>query len=121
MESWAISWSGGKDSALALDRAVGAGLDVRYLATFYDPASGRVRFPGTPVPVLEMQAVALGRELLALPAAWDQCDAVLREGVAELARRGVTGTIFGNIHLADVRAWYESRVVAAGLRHHEPL
>lgn len=118
---WAISWSGGKDSALALDRAVRAGLDVRYLVTLYDPASGRVRFHGTPVPVLEMQAAALGRAIMALPAPWEQFDAVLREGLADLAGRGVTGMIFGNIHLADVRAWYEERVVAAGLRHHEPL
>ncbi len=29
--------------------------------------------------------------------------------------------IFGNIHLADVRAWYEERVRAAGLEHIEPL
>ncbi|MGH2387784.1 MAG: hypothetical protein ACRDIE_06225 [Chloroflexota bacterium] len=28
---------------------------------------------------------------------------------------------FGNIHLGDARAWYEERVVAHGLRHHEPL
>jgi len=29
--------------------------------------------------------------------------------------------MFGNISLADVRAWYEERVTAAGLAHHEPL
>ena len=29
--------------------------------------------------------------------------------------------IFGDIHLADVRAWYEERVRAAGLEHVEPL
>ena len=29
--------------------------------------------------------------------------------------------MFGNIHLADVREWFESRVHQAGLTHHEPL
>lgn len=29
--------------------------------------------------------------------------------------------VFGDIHLADVRAWYEQRVTAAGLEHVEPL
>ncbi|MCH7474609.1 MAG: aminotransferase class V-fold PLP-dependent enzyme, partial [Gemmatimonadetes bacterium] len=38
-----------------------------------------------------------------------------------LEQRGVTGIVFGNIHLADVREWYETRVTAAGLAHVEPL
>ena len=29
--------------------------------------------------------------------------------------------VFGDIHLADVRAWYEDRVTAAGLKHIEPI
>jgi diphthamide synthase (EF-2-diphthine--ammonia ligase) len=29
--------------------------------------------------------------------------------------------VFGNIHLADVRAWYEERTTARGLEHVEPL
>ncbi|MEK6754892.1 MAG: hypothetical protein AABZ02_01940, partial [Bacteroidota bacterium] len=33
--------------------------------------------------------------------------------------RGATD--FGNIHLADVREWYEARVRAARLEHVEPL
>lgn len=118
---WAVSWSGGKDSTLALDRAVRAGLDVRMLFTLYDPASGRVRFHGTPIEILARQAAALGRELQALAAPWERFDQVFQEGLDLLVRRGVTGVIFGNIHLADVRAWYEERVVAHGLAHHEPL
>src|SRR5262249_5137440 len=31
------------------------------------------------------------------------------------------GVVLGDIHLADVRAWYEHRVHAAGLEHREPL
>ncbi|MGH2346329.1 MAG: adenosine nucleotide hydrolase [Chloroflexota bacterium] len=118
---WAVSWSGGKDSMLALDRAVRAGLDVRYLVTLYDPLSGRVRFHGTSLELLHRQAAALGRELLALAAPWDRFDQVFQDGLDTLAQRGVGGLTFGNIHLADVRAWYEERVVAHGLSHHEPL
>jgi uncharacterized protein (TIGR00290 family) len=118
---WAVSWSGGKDSTLALDRAVRAGLQVRYLVTLYDPATGRVRFHGTTVEILERQAAALDRELLALPAPWERFDQVFQDGLDTLCRRGVTGMLFGNIHLTDVRTWYEARVVAHGLRHLEPL
>lgn len=118
---WAVSWSGGKDSALALDRARRAGLQVRFLLTLYDPASERVRFHGTRRAVLATQAAALGCALLALPAPWEQFEQVFLAGVGTLRERGVSGLIFGNIHLADVRAWYEERVVGTGLLHHEPL
>ena len=39
----------------------------------------------------------------------------------DLKNLGVSGVIFGNIHLADVREWYEGRVRDAGLEHVEPL
>ena len=41
--------------------------------------------------------------------------------LAELKREGFAGVVFGDIHLADVRAWYEERVRAAGLAHVEPI
>ena len=46
---------------------------------------------------------------------------VAGELLGDLEQRGVTGIVFGNIHLADVREWYETRVTAAGLAHVEPL
>jgi uncharacterized protein (TIGR00290 family) len=39
----------------------------------------------------------------------------------ELNARKIGGVVFGNIHLADVRAWYEERSKAAKLKHVEPL
>ena len=46
---FALMWSGGKDSALALDRACRAGMEVTRLLTFYDSATQRVRFHATRV------------------------------------------------------------------------
>jgi uncharacterized protein (TIGR00290 family) len=48
-------------------------------------------------------------------------EARLRAELAALARDGFEGVVLGDIHLADVRAWYEERVTAAGLAHVEPL
>jgi uncharacterized protein (TIGR00290 family) len=39
----------------------------------------------------------------------------------ELKERGFGGIVFGNIHLADIRAWYEQRATAQGFQHIEPL
>jgi diphthamide synthase (EF-2-diphthine--ammonia ligase) len=48
-------------------------------------------------------------------------EASLRQELSALHEEGFSGVVFGDIHLADVRAWYEDRVTAAGLNHVEPL
>ena len=53
---YALMWSGGKDSALVLDRARSSGLNVARLINFYEAATGRVRFHGTAVAMIEAQA-----------------------------------------------------------------
>jgi uncharacterized protein (TIGR00290 family) len=118
---FALMWSGGKDSALALDRARRAGIDVIRLITFYDSATRRVRFHATRVEFLEAQAAAAGIALRAIPTTWAEMDANLRRELASLREEGFAGVVFGDIHLADVRAWYEDRVRAVGLEHVEPI
>lgn len=114
-------WSGGKDSALALWRARRAGLDVRWLVNVHDRATGRVRFHATPVDAIARQAAAAGVTLVSVPTDWETFDASLRETFSSLIHQGGRGVVFGDIHLADVRAWYEERTRAAGLEHVEPL
>src|SRR5260370_31643263 len=114
-------WSGGKDSALALDRAGQAGLDVARLVSFYDSTTRRVRFHATRVEMLEAQAAAIGIGLRAIPTTWAEMEANLGQELASLREEGFTGVVFGDIHLADVRAWYENRVNAAWLEHVEPI
>jgi uncharacterized protein (TIGR00290 family) len=118
---FALMWSGGKDSALALDRARRAGVEVSRLLTFYDSATRRVRFHATRVEMLEAQAAAVGIALRAIPTTWADMDANLRLELASLREEGFKGVVFGDIHLADVRAWYEDRVKATGLEHVEPI
>jgi uncharacterized protein (TIGR00290 family) len=114
-------WSGGKDSALALDRARRSGIDVVRLISFYDSATRRVRFHATRVEMLEAQAKTIGIDLRAVPTSWPEMDANLNRELASLRAEGFAGVVFGDIHLADVRAWYEKRVRAAGLEHVEPI
>jgi len=114
-------WSGGKDSALALDRAVRSGIVVDRLLSFYDSATRRVRFHSTRVEMLEAQAAAIGIDLHAIPTSWPEMEANLRHELSSLRDEGFSGVVLGDIHLADVRAWYEERVNAAGLNHVEPI
>jgi uncharacterized protein (TIGR00290 family) len=121
MSRYALMWSGGKDSALALWRARRQGLNVDWLVNVYDRATERVRFHATPVEAIARQAVVAGVPLVRLPTAWETFDASLRNALTALAQEGCRGVVFGDIHLADVRAWYEERTRAAGLEHVEPL
>ena len=118
---YALMWSGGKDSALAMKRARAGGLNVARLINFYDSATGRVRFHATPVEMLHAQAAAIGVELSAIGTTWTEMEARLETELRALRAEGFTGVVLGDIHLADVRAWYEERVRAAGLEHVEPL
>ncbi len=118
---YALMWSGGKDSALALDRVDRRGLEVERLISFYDSTTRRVRFHATRVEMLEAQAAAVGIGLHAIPTTWDEMEANLRLELASLREEGFAGVVFGDIHLADVRAWYEDHVTAAGLEHVEPI
>src|SRR5579859_7188299 len=113
-------WSGGKDSALALNRARAAGIDVARLVNFYDADTGRVRFHATRVAMLEAQAEQLGIELRAIPTSWSDMADRLSLELDGLRTEGFEGVVLGDIHLADVRTWYEDRVKSAGLRHVEP-
>ncbi|HEV8671476.1 MAG TPA: diphthine--ammonia ligase [Candidatus Limnocylindria bacterium] len=119
--SYAVMWSGGKDSAHALWRARRRGLDVEWLVNAYDRASARVRFHATPIDAIARQAEAADVPLVAVATDWETFDASLCDTFAALVRQGCRGIVFGDIHLADVRAWYEERTRAAGLEHVEPL
>ena len=118
---YALATAAGKDATLALHKARADGLDVPFAFCIYDPASERIRFHGTRKALVEAQAEALGLQLLALPAAPDQFESVFMDALARLKGLGAGGIVFGNIHLADVRAWYEERTKREGLKHVEPL
>jgi uncharacterized protein (TIGR00290 family) len=90
--------------------------------TFGDAASERIRFHATPRDMVERQVagtvVGRGRQLFTT---WDEMPVALERLLAELRRARYAGVVLGDIHLADVRAWYEERVRGAGLEHVEPL
>ena len=94
---------------------------VTRLMTLYDEASERVRFHGVPTTVMRVQAAALAVPLSLYPTTPATFETAFLSALAEARAAELAGVIFGNIHLADVRAWYEERVRAAGLEHIEPL
>lgn len=120
-DKYALMWSGGKDSALALQRVTAAGIRVSRLINFYDAPTRRVRFHATRAEMIQAQADAVEIDLDAISATWPEMEARLTAELDALRSEGFAGVVFGDIHLADVRDWYETRVRAAGLEHIEPI
>lgn len=119
--TWAIATAAGKDATLALHRARAAGLAVRWSLTVVEGNTGLVRFHGTPRALVEAHARALGLEGLVAETHPRTFEGALTDLLDRLVDAGAEGVIFGNLHLADIRAWYEERVKGAGLRHLEPI
>jgi len=119
--AYALMSSGGKDSTLALDRAQRQGLEVRHLVNIYEGSTERVRFHGVRAALIRAQAEALGLEPIMRHTHPADFETVFLGLLEQLHDQGVEGMVFGNIHLADVRGWYEERVRDAGLEHVEPL
>lgn len=120
--AYALAWSGGKDSTLALHRSRVEGRRVTHLLSICDGPSGRIPYHGVRAELLRAQADALGLDLELGETSGDAgFEEVFLEALVRLADRGIRGLVFGNIHLDDVRAWYEERVTGAGLEHVEPL
>jgi len=115
------SWSGGKDSCLALHRALRAGSDVVCLLTILDEGGLRSRGHGLGREVLDAQAQALGLPIVYGRASWSSYEAEFKRALKQLKTRGVEGGVFGDINLQGHRDWVEKVCAEVGLRAFEPL
>jgi uncharacterized protein (TIGR00290 family) len=117
----AISWSGGKDGWLALLRARAAGIEVRYALTMLDESGTRSRSHALPPALIARQARALGLEPVTAQAGWQDYETSLIAALRDLAARGVSAAVFGDIDIAAHRAFEEKVCAAAGLSAVLPL
>lgn len=116
-----FSWSGGKDSMLALHRALDGGVQVEALLAMFDEGGERSRSHGLPRHLLQAQADALGLPLVVREAGWANYEAVFSEQLHRFARAGLTHGVFGDIDLQPHRDWEEKVCAAAGLGALLPL
>jgi diphthine-ammonia ligase len=115
------SWSGGKDSALALQLAIESGVRVVSLLTMLDETAERSRSHGLPRAILAAQAAALDLPLITRAASWPDYTKAFIDGLNESARSRCESCIFGDIDIAEHRAWCEEVCATAGLVAQHPL
>ena len=116
----AVSWSGGKDSCAALERARHA-FAVEAMITMCDDEAGRSRSHGLRPDVLDAQANRLGLTRIIARCTWSDYDAAFSGALEQVAARGITHVIFGDILFEEHRLWAERICAAAGLAAVEPL
>jgi uncharacterized protein (TIGR00290 family) len=107
-----MSWSGGKDSCLALHEIKVEGkYCVAALLTTVTRDYDRISMHGVRRDLLEQQAASLGlplrQILISKDANNEEYEAKMAEAFAEYRGKGMDTVIFGDLFLADIRAYRE--------------
>lgn len=115
-----LAWSGGKDSALALQALLsGNGFDIISLLTTVTDEYDRVSMHGVRRALLEQQAASLGlpADIVTIPrnASGEDYGRAMGMAMTKWKERGVTRVAFGDIHLRDVREYREENLRQAGM------
>jgi uncharacterized protein (TIGR00290 family) len=119
----AVSWSSGKDSAWSLhllrqDPTV----EIVALVTTLNEQFDRVAMHAVRRELLELQAESLGVPLWTVPLPWPCSNEEYERRMRDLCTRaideGVDAMAFGDLFLADIRAYREKQLAGTGL---EPL
>ena len=121
-----MSWSSGKDSAWALhvlrrDPKV----EVVGLFSTINERYQRVAMHATRVELLQHQAGAVGLPVQTIslpdPCTNEQCDTIMRSFIEECAGMGIECMAFGDLFLADIRAYRENQLRETGIEPVFPL
>ena len=123
MKRVALSWSSGKDSAWSLQLLrQDPEIEVVALITTLNEQFDRVAMHAVRRELLESQAASAGVPLWTVPLPWpcsnEQYEARMREVCARAVLEGVQAVAFGDLFLADIRAYREKQLAGTGI---EPL
>ena len=121
LKSFFCSWSGGKDSCLALYHALQEGGRPRFLLTMLTEGGERSRSHGLHITIIEKQAEALGIPLITRSATWNDYEREFISALRELKKDGIEMGVFGDIDMDDHRKWVERVCSSVALQSHLPL
>ncbi|QKG80042.1 Dph6-related ATP pyrophosphatase [Tenuifilum thalassicum] len=121
-----MSWSGGKDSALALYRCLsGNSLNVAGLVTTINQTTQRISMHGVSLKLLKKQAESIGIPLhvITLPdnCTMDDYERIMGDFMVSMKESGVEGVVFGDIFLEDIKRYREKQLAKIGLKPIFPL
>lgn len=121
-----MSWSSGKDSAWALHvLREESDVEVVGLMTTVNQMHQRVSIHAVRLELLQSQAKALGLPLqvieLPSPCSNSRYEAAMKEFVYESKQRGIECVAFGDLFLADIKEYRETKLAGTGITPLFPL
>jgi uncharacterized protein (TIGR00290 family) len=115
MERVLMSWSGGKDSALALTEIKNSGrYEIAALLTTVTKDYDRISMHGVRRSLLEQQAESLGLRLeevfITKNASNEEYESSMRDVLSKYRESGINAVVIGDIFLEDVRKYREQKL-----------
>jgi uncharacterized protein (TIGR00290 family) len=106
-----LNWSGGKDSALCLHKALQEGLNIEALVTTINNSTNRISMHGVRRSLLEQQAAALQLPLYTVELPEQPGMAEYEQAISRVNRmlklKGFTHAVSGDLFLEDLRSYRE--------------
>ena len=124
-KAW-LAWSSGKDSAWSLHKVRESGdFEVVALVTTVNSAYQRVAMHAVRESLLDSQAAATGLPLVKVPipslCSNEIYEQAMGAAMAHARSDGVLHVVFGDLFLADIRAYREKQLAACGMTPIFPL
>jgi uncharacterized protein (TIGR00290 family) len=103
------SWSGGKDSCLALFKAIQKGYEISILLNFISEEYKRCCFHGVSNELMNIQAEAMQIPIVqkSVPDDMEEYETQFKLAVNELKKRKIQGMVFGDIYLEEHKSWVD--------------
>lgn len=118
---FAMSYSCGKDSTLALHKMIEQGHEPVCLVIMVNETAGRSYFHGADFNMLRQYSDALCLPVILCPAKEDTYHTAFEEGLIKAKSIGAEAVCFGDIDIVQNRQWEEERCISAGLIPNFPL
>jgi diphthine-ammonia ligase len=115
------SWSGGKDSCLALYHAIQHDGIPKALLTMMTEGRERSRSHGLPITVYKSQASSLGIPLFLRYSSWADYEETFLSAARHFRKEGVEYGVFGDIDLESHLEWIKHICASASIQACEPL
>jgi uncharacterized protein (TIGR00290 family) len=121
-----VAWSSGKDAAWALHEVRRAGeVEVVGLLTTVTDTFSRVAMHAVREELLDRQSAAVGLPCRKVRIPWpcpnEAYEARMEEALAAARAEGITHVVFGDLFLADIRAYREAKLAGTGIAPLFPL
>ncbi|GAB4201251.1 MAG: diphthine--ammonia ligase [Bacteroidia bacterium] len=121
-----VSWSGGKDSTLALHHILKQNtFKVEFLFVTVNKETQRVSMHGVRKELITRQGLSIGihTRKMYLPSSTDNTmyEQMMKQEMLLMQQRGINNAVFGDIFLEDLKKYREEKLSEINMQAHFPL